>query len=90
MPLNAGVTDIALARRLEHAEGSSNAAFVESHALHQSQIGAAWRDVSSTMAMFDGVGSPLTQTFWLGLFAQRDATTLDEMEMFSRSIVRTN
>ena len=82
MPLNAGVTDIALARRLERAEGSSNAAFVESRALHQSEIGAVWRDVSGTMAMFDGVGSPLTQTFCLGLFAPCDATALDEMETF--------
>ena len=82
MPFNSGVTDIALARRLERAEGSSNAAFVESRALHQSEIGAVWREVSGTMAMFDGVGSPLTQTFCLGLFTPCDATALNEIETF--------
>ena len=82
MPLNSGVTDIALARRLERAEGSSNAAFVESRALHQSEIGAVWREVAGTMAMFDGVGSPLTQTFCLGLFAPCAASVLTEVETF--------
>ena len=82
MPHTTGVTDIALARRLERTEGSSNAAFVESRALHQSEIGAVWREVAGTMAMFDGVGSPLTQTFCLGLFAPCDAAALLEMEKF--------
>ena len=82
MPSRSGVTDIALARRLERAEGSSNAACVESRARHQSEIGASWRDVSGTMAMFDGVGSPLTQTFCLGLFAPCDVRVLDETETF--------
>ena len=76
------VTDLALAQRLERAEGSSNAAFVESRALHQPAIGAQWRDVSGTMAMFDGVGSPLTQTFGLGLFTAVDSSQLDTIESF--------
>jgi GNAT superfamily N-acetyltransferase len=76
------VTDLALARRLEGTEGRSNAAFVESRALHQPNAGAVWREVAGTMAMFDGVGSPLTQTFCLGLFAPCDAAVLGEMETF--------
>lgn len=76
------VTDIALARRLERAEGTSNAAFVESRAVQQPHVGAAWTDVHGAMAMFDGVGSPLTQTFCLGLFNALDAGQLQTIETF--------
>jgi GNAT superfamily N-acetyltransferase len=76
------VTDLALAQRLERAEGSSNAAFVESRALHQPDVGATWRDVSGTMAMYDGAGSQLTQTFCLGLFAAANSSQMDTIETF--------
>ena len=76
------VTDLALARRLERAEGSANVAFVESRALHMPETGAVWRDVSGTYAMFDGVESPLTQTFGLGLFAAPNVDDLGTLESF--------
>lgn len=60
--------NIDLARRLERAEGSANAAFVDSRAQLEPDVGATWIDVAGVYAMFDGVGSPLTQTFGLGLF----------------------
>ena len=47
-------------------------------------MGAAWRDVSGTYAMFDGVGSPLTQTFGLGLFSPPTEPQLAEIESFFR------
>ena len=81
-PYRHPVTDLALAQRLERAEGSSNAAFVEARALQQPEGLAGWRDVSGTMAMFDGVGSPATQTFGLGLFAPVDISQLDTIELF--------
>ena len=81
-PRRIAVTDIALARRLERAEGCSNAAFVESRAVHQPEHGAVWRDINGTMAMFDGVGSPLTQTFCLGMFAALDIDQLHAIESF--------
>ena len=31
--------------------------------------GATWQDIGGTLAMFSGVGSPLTQTFGLGVGA---------------------
>jgi GNAT superfamily N-acetyltransferase len=76
------VTDIALARRLERAEGTSNAAFVESRAAQQPDVSATWIDVHGAMAMFDGIGSPLTQTFCLGMFEPLDAEQLHTIETF--------
>lgn len=60
--------DLDLARTLERAEATANAAFVEARAQVDASVGATWIDVAGAYAMFDGVGSPLTQTFGLGLF----------------------
>jgi len=76
------LTDTALARRLERAEASANVAFVEARAAHAPGFGATWREVRGTFAMFDGVGSPLTQTFGLGLFAPATPDDLDALERF--------
>ena len=66
------LTDLVLARRLERAEAQSNVDFVEARARVFPDSGATWVDVAGAYAMFDGVTSPLTQTFGLGLF---DAVT---------------
>jgi GNAT superfamily N-acetyltransferase len=76
------VTDLSLARRLERAEASANAAFVDAHASLFPDAGAVWRDFDGTYAMFDGVGSPLTQTFGLGLFAVPSDAKLAAIEAF--------
>ena len=81
---SAHVTDLALAQRLERVEGSANAAFVESRARSAPAIGAELRDVGGTYAMFDGVGSPITQTFGFGLFSAPTHGQLDEIEAFFR------
>ena len=60
--------DLALARRLERAEARSNASFVEAHARLRPEAGAEWIEVAGAYAMFDGVHSPCTQTFGLGMF----------------------
>lgn len=75
-------TDRALARRLERAEAAANAAFVEARARLQPAVGAGWIEVAGTYAMFDGIDSPLTQTFGLGLFHDLDETQLDAIERF--------
>jgi hypothetical protein len=61
-------SDLALARRLERAEASRNAAFVETRAELQPGLQATWTEVAGAYAMFDGLDSPLTQSFGLGLF----------------------
>jgi GNAT superfamily N-acetyltransferase len=80
--MNVVRTDLALARRLERAEASANAAFVTARAALAAGVGAGWTEVAGTWAMFDGVGSPITQTFGFGLFAPADAASLDALEAF--------
>jgi GNAT superfamily N-acetyltransferase len=46
--------------------------------------GATWQDFGGTYAMFDGVGSPVTQTFGLGLFTPPTTPQLDSIESFFR------
>ena len=74
--------DLDLARRLERAEGRANASFVEARARAFPEVGAEWIEVDGTYAMFDGVGSPLTQTFGLGMFAPITESGLDRLEKF--------
>lgn len=76
--------DLALARRLERAEGAANVAFVEARAAMRPESGACWIDVAGAWAMYDGVGSPLTQTFGLGLFDPIGAPELERVERFFR------
>ena len=76
------LTDRALAQRLERTEGSANAAFVEARAARTPSSGATWIDVGGTYAMFDGVDSPITQTFGLGVFTNPTDAQLDELEAF--------
>lgn len=59
--------DLALARRLERTEGRGNAAFVDAQARLDPSSGAIWKTSGGTAAMFAGVGSPITQTFGLGM-----------------------
>lgn len=79
------VTDHALASRLERAEGRANVASVEARAAAQPDAGATWIEVDGTLAMFDGQGSPITQTFGLGMFAAPTSDALDAIESFFSS-----
>ena len=76
--------DLVLARRLERAEGQSNVDFVEARARALPESGAQWIEVGGAYAMFDGVTSPLTQTFCLGLFDAITAVELQRLEDFFR------
>src|SRR3954465_2989857 len=76
------LTDLALARRLERAEATSNAAFAEARARVDPDSGAAWIDIGGTFAMFDGPESPVTQTFGLGLFSPPSHEDLVSIERF--------
>jgi len=76
------LVDRSLSQRLERAEAAANAAFVEARARLAPESGAAWIDVAGTYAMFDGVASPVTQTFGLGLFASPTDEDLTALEAF--------
>lgn len=69
--------DAVLAGRLERAEGFAGAAFVEARGgdSHWARIGGAY-------SMFDGVDSPLTQTFALGMSEPATGSVLSEIEEF--------
>jgi N-acetylglutamate synthase-like GNAT family acetyltransferase len=81
-PLLFPLVDIALARRLERAEGMANAASVDSRRECQPGVGAEWTEVAGVYAMFDGPASPLTQTFGLGLFEPFLRAEFDRIEEF--------
>jgi GNAT acetyltransferase-like protein len=75
-------SDLELARRLERAEGTSGRRFVEGRAVISPGCGAAWIEVAGTLAMFDGVDSPVTQTFGLGLSGPATLVDLESLERF--------
>ena len=75
-------SDIVLARRLEMAEARSNAGFVETRSQLYPESQAGWIKVAGAYAMFDGVSSPLTQTFGLGLFQTPSVAEMEEIERF--------
>jgi len=75
-------SDLDLSRRLERAEAHANAMFVEARARTNPLSGACWIEVAGTYAMYDGVGSPLTQTFGLGLFQTPTPEAFEELERF--------
>jgi len=74
--------DLGLSRRLERAEAHANTCFVEARAERSPASGAAWVRIGGASAMFDGVGSPITQTFGLGLFEEITSETLTRIEAF--------
>jgi hypothetical protein len=77
-------SDLSLSRRLERAEGRSNADFVEARAKLFPERGAEWIEVAGAYAMFDGICSPLTQTFGLGVFDPITQADMERLEEFFR------
>ena len=75
-------SDKALAQKLERTEARANADFVESRALLFPASGAEWIEVAGVYAMFDGIESPSTQTFGLGVFAEITNAELTAIEAF--------
>ncbi len=75
-------SDKALSQKIERAEARSTAGFVESRAELFPESGAEWIEVAGVYALFDGVESPCTQTFGLGLFDEINDAELGEIEAF--------
>ena len=73
-----------LSKKLERTEARANADFVETRSRIEPESGAGWIEVCGAYAMFDGVESPLTQTFGLGIFEETTSEQLDEIEAFYR------
>ncbi len=79
------LADHSLSSRLERAEGLTNADFVEARARLMPESRAKWISVAGAMAMFDGVNSPCTQTFGLGLTQMPSAEDFLAIENFFRA-----
>ncbi|MCC6366094.1 MAG: GNAT family N-acetyltransferase [Bryobacterales bacterium] len=75
-------SDLTLSRRLERAEATANARFVEARTLVFPGCGAGWIEVAGAYAMFDGLDSPCTQTFGLGLFEMPLPEDMERIEAF--------
>lgn len=74
--------DVNLSQKLERAEARANADFVETRARLMPESGATWIDVGGVYAMFDGVESPCTQTFGLGIFDTIAVAQMEKLEAF--------
>jgi GNAT superfamily N-acetyltransferase len=74
--------DLKLSRRLEKVEARGNVDFVEARAAVEPESGACWTEVAGAYAMFDGVESPCTQTFCLGLFEEASEADFARLEEF--------
>jgi GNAT superfamily N-acetyltransferase len=75
-------SDIALSRRLERAEGEACARFAEARRRLFPDSGSEWMECSGAYAVFDGVASPVTQSFGLGIFEELSADSLGVIERF--------
>jgi GNAT superfamily N-acetyltransferase len=75
-------SDLDLSRRLERTEGLSNASFVSTRAALVPALGATFTEIGGTFVMYDGPGSPVTQTFCLGLFEPATDAVLGSIEAF--------
>lgn len=74
--------DLSLARRLENAEAHGNVLFVEARAKAFPDSRAEWIEVAGTHAMFDGIDSPVSQTFGLGISQRITRDDLETLEHF--------
>jgi GNAT superfamily N-acetyltransferase len=75
-------SDLALSRRLERAEGRACAQYADARRHPFPDSGAEWIECAGAYAVFDGIDSPITQSFGLGLFEELSPASLDVIEGF--------
>jgi GNAT superfamily N-acetyltransferase len=78
-------SDIATSRRLERAEGFACAQHAEALRSLNPGSGAEWMQCGGAIAVFNGVDSPVTQSFGLGIFEDVSAEILDKIEDFFKA-----
>jgi GNAT superfamily N-acetyltransferase len=77
-------SDLALAQRLERAEGDACLQFAVAHSRFKPESGVEWMECAGAQIVFDGLDSPATQTFGLGLHEELSHGSLDTIEGFFR------
>ncbi len=75
-------SDLQLSQRLERAEGHACAQFALARRRLFPESGAACIECGGAYAVFDGIASPVTQSFGLGIFEDLTPVTLDTIERF--------
>lgn len=75
-------SDLELAKKLEAAEAFACAGFAASRKKLFPSCQSESITVEGTTVVFDGVDSPITQTFGLGIFAESTPQGLDKIEEF--------
>lgn len=75
-------SDLGLSRRLERAEGRACVNFAKARRQLFPASGSEWMEFAGAYVVFDGVESPVTQTFGLGLFEELSVASLDVIERF--------
>jgi GNAT superfamily N-acetyltransferase len=75
-------SNLELSKRLERAEGHACLQFAKARRRLFPESCAEWMECAGAYAVFDGVDSPITQTFGLGLFEELTAASLDTIERF--------
>lgn len=75
-------SDLALSRRLERAEGRACVEFADAQRRLYPDSGAEWIECAGAYAAFNGVDSPVTQSFGLGIFEELTPSALDVIERF--------
>jgi GNAT superfamily N-acetyltransferase len=75
-------SDLALSKRLERAEGHACVQYAVARRRLFPLSGAEWMECAGAYAVFDGVDSPVTQTFGLGIFRELSPAALDCIESF--------
>ena len=75
-------SDLELSRRLERAEGFACIQFAAARRRLFPDSDSEWMECAGTYAGFDGVDSPVTQTFCLGLFQELTPSSLETLEKF--------
>ncbi len=80
--MSSSFVDRDCARAFERVEAHSSIRFAEARKRVHPEVGAEWIEVNGTTAIFDGVDSPITQTFGFGFEEAKLSETLDEIEAF--------
>jgi GNAT superfamily N-acetyltransferase len=75
-------SDLALSKRLERAEGHACVQYAEAQRRLFPKSRAAWIECAGAYAVFNGVDSPITQSFGLGIFEELTPASLDVIERF--------
>jgi GNAT superfamily N-acetyltransferase len=75
-------SDLELSRRLERAEGYACTRFADARRRLFADTRAEWMECAGAYAVFDGVDSPVTQSFGLGVFEAVTPESLDAIERF--------